>query len=165
MTPRLALVLAIAVALSGCAKRVISPLDRAQAANMVSEAEFAVTVREWSRAEGLYKQAAGLCPDSGDTWLALGITRMRMADHSGARDSYKSAAKAYKAAFESDPTNSQAIEQEAYALIVLGRFDEARSVADKAHKDHPDDRLLREMTDGGQLERVIADPSLKEISP
>jgi len=165
MTSRPALALAAALALSGCARREITPLDRAQAANMASEAEFAATVREWGRAEGLYAKAAALCPDSGDTWLALGIARMRLGDRSGAREAYKSAASAYKSAFAADPANSQALVQLAYVLVVLGRQDEARSVAQGARRDHPEDGPLRELVDGGNLERVIADPKLKEISP
>jgi tetratricopeptide (TPR) repeat protein len=165
MTARQALVLAAALSLSGCARKQISALDRDQAANMASEAEFAATVKEWPRAEGLYAQAAKLCPDSGDLWLALGVARMHTADRSGARDAYKSAAGAYDEAFKADPTNSRAVGQRAYALIILGRQDEARSVARKALKDHPGDAYLRDLVDGGQLERVIADPALKEISP
>jgi tetratricopeptide (TPR) repeat protein len=165
MTARTALVLAAALALAGCARKQISAIDRDQAANMASEAEFAATVKEWSRAEGLYAQAAKLCPDTGDLWLALGVTRMHLGDHSGARDAYKAAASAYKDAFKADPTNSRAVGQRAYALIILGRADEARSAAQKALKDHPDDPLLKDLIDGGQLDRIIADPGIKEISP
>jgi tetratricopeptide (TPR) repeat protein len=165
MTARPALVLAAALALTGCSRKVISPIDRAEAANMASEADFAVTVHEYARAEGLLVKATGLCPDSGDSWLALAVTRMHLDDHSGARAAYKSAVKAYKEAYSDDPGNPQALEQEAYALVVLGRQDEARSVAAKARRDHPDDRLIREFVDGGELDRVIGNPELKKISP
>jgi tetratricopeptide (TPR) repeat protein len=165
MTARQALVLAGALLLAGCARKQISALDRDQAANMASEAEFAATVKEWPRAEGLYTQAAKLCPDFGDYWLALGIARMHLGDRSGARDAYKSAASAYEAAYKADPTDSRPVGQRAYALVVLGRQDDARSAARKALKDHPDDAFLRDLVDGGRLERVIADPGLKEISP
>lgn len=165
MTARQALVLAGALSLAGCARREISAIDRAQAADMASEAQFAATVREWSRAEGLYAQAAKLCPDTGDLWLALGIARMHLGDRAGARNAYKSAVGAYKSASDADPSNSQAVGQRAYALVLLGRQDEARSVAQAALRDHPDDRFLRSLVDGGQLERVIADPPVREISP
>jgi tetratricopeptide (TPR) repeat protein len=165
MTARTALVLAAALSLTGCSKKVISPLDRAEAANMASEADFAMNVHEWARAEGLYAKATALCPDTGLTWIALGVARMHLNDHSGARSAYKSAASAYKSAYEGDPSNSQALEQQAYVLVLLGRQDEARSVAAKAQKDHPDDRIIREFAEGGQLEKVIADPGLKDISP
>jgi Flp pilus assembly protein TadD len=165
MTSRTALVVAAALALAGCSRREISAVDREQAANYASEAEFAATVKEWSRAEGLYAQAAKLCPDNGDLWLALGVSRMHLGDRSGARGAYTSAASAYKAAYKADPTDSRAVGQRVYALVLLGSQDDARSAARKALKDHPDDPLLRGLVDGGQLERVIADPGLKEISP
>jgi Flp pilus assembly protein TadD len=165
MIARVALVLAAALTFSGCAKREITPLDRAQAANMASEAEFAATVREWDRAEGLYAKAAELCPDSAETWMALGVVRMHLGDHSGARTAYKSAASACKSAFDRDPKDSNAVMGQAYALVVLGRQDEARSVVDRAYRDHPDDRLLRELVEGGGLEKLIASPRLKDVSP
>jgi Flp pilus assembly protein TadD len=165
MTARSALVLAAALTLAGCSKKVISPLDRAEAANMASEADFAMNVHEWGRAEGLYAKATTLCPDSGDTWMALGVARMHLNDPSGARSAYKSAAGAFKDAFAGDPSNPRDLEQQAYVLVLLGRQDEARSVAAKARKDHPDDRVIRQFVDGGELEKVIADPGLKEISP
>jgi tetratricopeptide (TPR) repeat protein len=165
MTARSALVLAAAIAFTGCSRKVVSPLDRAEAANMSSEADFAMNVHEWARAEGLYTKATALCPDTGDTWIALGIARIHLNDHSGARSAYKSAASAFKDAFRSDPTNIQALEQQTYALVLLGRQDEARSVAAKARKDYPDDRAIRNFVDGGDLDRVIADPAVRAISP
>ena len=83
MSPRQALLLAAALALCGCRHREITKLEREEAANMASEADFAVTVKEWSRAEGLYSKAAALCPDTGDLWLNLGVVRMRLGDHGG----------------------------------------------------------------------------------
>jgi tetratricopeptide (TPR) repeat protein len=165
MTARSALVIAAALSLTGCAKKVISPMDRAEAANMASEADFAMNVHEWARAEGLYTKATALSPDLGDTWIALGVARMHLNDHSGAKSAYKSAVEAYKSAFKSDPGNAQALEQQAYVLVLLGRPDDARSVAANARKDHPDDRTLRAFIDDGELEKVIADPALKDISP
>src|ERR1019366_3220942 len=86
--PRLGLLIAAALVLSACRHKEITKLEREEAANVASEADFAVTVREWSRAEGLYAKAATLCPDSGDYWVSLGIVRMRLNDHSGARSAY-----------------------------------------------------------------------------
>jgi tetratricopeptide (TPR) repeat protein len=164
MITRPVLVLAACAALSGCGKTVITDHQREEAANMVSEADFAVTVREWSRAEGLYKSAVAECPDSGDTWVSLGIARMHLEDHSGAKSAYKSSLKAYKASFEADPTNSEPVLREAYVLVLLGRADEARSAVARAYKDHPDDRGLRSFSEG-DLDKMISDPGLKAITP
>jgi tetratricopeptide (TPR) repeat protein len=162
---RLALVVAAAVALSGCRRREITPLQRDEAANMVSEADFAATIREWSRAEGLYAQAVELCPDVGDTWVSLGIARMRLGDHGGARQAFKSAASAYKDDSDANPTHSQSVLHRAYVLVLLGRADEARSSVDKAHEKFPEDRLLSEFIDNGTVDKLTADPALKDITP
>jgi tetratricopeptide (TPR) repeat protein len=165
MIARPVLVVAAAITLSGCHRREITSLERKEAANMVSEADFAATIREWSRAEGLYAQAVELCPDSGDTWVSLGITRMREGNHGGARQALKSAVSAYKDDWEANPTHSQAVLRRAYVLVLLGRADEAKSIIDRAHEKYPEDRLLREFVENGSLDRVIADPALKEIMP
>jgi tetratricopeptide (TPR) repeat protein len=164
MITRLVLVLAVCAALSGCGRTAITDHQREEAANMVSEADFAVTVREWSRAEGLYKSAVAECPDTGDTWVSLAVARMHLNDHSGAKSAYKSALKAYKAAFEGDPTNSEPVLREAYVLVLLGRSDEARSAVSRAYKDHPDDRALRSFAEG-DLDKLISDPGLKDLTP
>ncbi len=165
MTARLALFLAAALALAGCRHREITKLDREQAANMTSEADFAVTVREWSRAEGLYAGAAKLCPDSGDIWLHLGIVRMRLNDHDGARSAYKSAASVYEQEASVEPLKSMAVIRRAYVLVILGRSDEARSMVAKAFEKHPNDLILNKFMDNKGLDKMLADPELKSISP
>ena len=64
---------------AGCKPKTkaITSLERKEAANLVSEARFAITLRDDARAEGLLAQAAQLCPDTGDYWLNLGMTRRR----------------------------------------------------------------------------------------
>src|SRR5271167_4308911 len=95
MILRLALVLAVALALCGCHRKKITTLERDEAANMMSEADFAVTMKDWGRAEGLYAKAVGLCPDDGNAWVNLGIARMRLDNRAGARTAYKAALSAY----------------------------------------------------------------------
>ncbi len=99
---------------------------------MVSEAEFAVSVKEWPRAEGLYTSATTLCPDDPDIWVKLGVARMRLGNHSGARDAFKSGAAAYKDAIKANPANTQLVVRLAYVYVVLGRPDEARDLVAKA---------------------------------
>jgi len=165
MTARLALLLAATFALCGCRHREITKLEREEAANMVSEANFAVTVKEWGRAEGLYARAAALCPDSGDYWVNLGLVRMRLGNRDGARSAYKEAVSAYKDAAELDPANSQAVVRRLYVLVVLGRADEARSVLEKARSRNPGDRVLKKFAENRDLDKMAADPGLKSVSP
>jgi len=165
MSARLALLLAAALALCACRHREITKLERDEAASDSSEADFAVTVKEWSRAEGLYAKAAALCPDTGDYWLNLGVVRMRLGDKGGARSAYKSADAAYRDAADLDPANSKAVIRRIYVLVLLGRADDARSVLDKARAKSPADRLLRSFYENGGLAKMAADPALKSLAP
>jgi|HubBroStandDraft_1064217.scaffolds.fasta_scaffold200599_2 Flp pilus assembly protein TadD len=165
MTNRLALVLAAAVVLAGCRPRVITKLERDEAANVISEAEFAATLKDWSRAEGLYARAAALCPDQGETWVRLGIVRVRLHDSDGARSAYKSALSAFKDDFKRDPANTASVIRGASVLVILGRADEARSLVDKAYEINPGDGRLRNFVEMKGVDKIIADPGLKEVSP
>lgn len=165
MMPRGVLLLAAVLALTGCHRREITQLERDEAANVVSEAEFAATLKEWGRAEGLYAKAVQLCPDDADTWVKLGIVRMRLDDHGGARSAYKSALSAYKDYIALNPTRTQAVLHRAFVYAILGEADEARASIDKARSKNPDDRLLRSFVENGGIEKMLADPDLKNESP
>ena len=165
MNFRPALALAAAVLLAGCRQRVITHLERDEAANEVSEANFALTLKDWGRAEGLYAKATEICPDEGDTWVSLGIVRMRMHNRGGARSAYKSALAAYKNNLKTEPVNSAFVIREAYVLVLLGRADEAKTCVEKARLKYPDDRRLRSFTESRGLEKMMADPGLKDLPP
>ena len=165
MNLRPALALAAALVLAGCRQRVITPHERDEAANDVSEANFALTLKDWPRAEGLYVKATGLCPDEGDAWVSLGVVRMRMHNPGGARSAFKSALAAYKDNLKVEPVNSLFVIREAYVLVILGRADEARSCIDKARAKYPDDRRIRSFVETGGLEQMVKDPGIKDLMP
>jgi Flp pilus assembly protein TadD len=165
MTFRLALVLAAALALAGCRAKEISSTDRKEAANIVSEAQFAVTLKDWPRAEGLYVKATALCPDEGESWLGLGVVRMRMHNPGGAKDAYKSALSAYTDDIKRDPANTLPVIRSASVLVILGRLDDAKSLVEHAYAKNPGDRRLKEFVEAKALDRIAADPGLKEVSP
>jgi Flp pilus assembly protein TadD len=158
---------ALALAATGCKPKVsskeITSLQRKEAANLVSEAQFAVQVRDLPRAEGLYAKATALCPDDAKYWVDLGALRVRMGNKGGARSAYKSALEAYET-LGADGTDPQPLLQQVYVLALLGRPDDARNVLAKAQKKFPDHRAVKGFTDGGQFEKMIADPRFKEIA-
>ena len=69
------------LALTGCQPQSarITSLQRKAAASLISEAEFALTIREFVRAEKLLTQASALEFDNGKTWISLGMVRVRLA--------------------------------------------------------------------------------------
>jgi tetratricopeptide (TPR) repeat protein len=165
MIPRSAWVAAAALALTGCREREVTPMERTQAAADVSEADFAVTIHEYDRAEGLYAAAAKLTPDTGNIWVNLAIVRMRLHKPSDARDAYKSALAAYRQAFKHDPSDATPVVREAYVLTILGKADEARSLIDDTRAKYPGDRTLQSFVDQKGIERMEKDPGLKEVAP
>ena len=164
MRSRASLVLLAVGLLGGCHKE-ISSLDRKEAASTVSEAEFAINLRDWPRAEGLYAKATELCPDNGDYWMSLGMVRMRAGERDGARTAYKKALSAFKDKQDVPGDETEIVVREAYVLVLLGRADEARSLVDKARARRPDDRKLGSFVDSRTIDRIIADPGTKELSP
>ena len=163
------LVLFVAVALvvtSGCKPKPkeITQLQRKEAASLVSEAEFAMSLRDYARAEPLFQKATELCPDDGGYWLGLGINRRRLTNVKGAKEAYEEARSAFRDAYEADRTDSELLLREVYALALLGRVDDATTTLEKARKKAPEDSQLRMFAENKRLERLIAEPSFKEIA-
>jgi tetratricopeptide (TPR) repeat protein len=151
--------------LAGCGRKAeVTSLQRKTAANLVSEAQFAVTLRDYARAEGLYAQAAEVCPDTGDYWLNLGVMRKRLNNRSGAKAAYARAADAFRDAYERDPKQPELVLQQVNALALLGKTDDARATLEKARKKHPENRTIRVFVENGQLERMLSDPTFKELA-
>lgn len=160
------LIAVILLATAGCKPKpkVIPSLQRKEAANLVSEAQFAVTMRDHARAEPLFEKAAKLCPDNGEYWFSLGVTRKRLGNTSGAKAAYEKARAAYHDAYEIDQNQSDALLQELYVLALLGKVDEAHAVLEKAQKKNPSNVHLRSFAESKQLDRVIAEPGFKEMA-
>lgn len=149
---------------AGCGRKEITSLQRKEAANIVSEAQFALTLRDYARAEPLLAKAVAICPDMPEYWQSLGAVRRRLDNRSGAKQAYEQMLDASRDAYHRDAKNTDALLQQVYALALLGRVDDARDVLTKAQKDHPDDRVLSAFGDGKQLDRVLNDPAFKEIA-
>jgi tetratricopeptide (TPR) repeat protein len=165
LTSLLLIGLALLIA-AGCKPKVrqSSDFERKQAANLTSEAEFAIQLRDFARAEPLFDQATQLCPDIGAYWIKLGFIRVRMGDKSKAKTAYEGALNAFRAAYAADPKLSDVRLQEVYALALLGRVDEARAALDKAQKQLPDNTAIRGFIDNKQLDHMLADPGFKQAS-
>lgn len=158
------LVLLVALFASfGCTKphKEITELERKQAANFASEAQFAATLRDYSRAQGLFAQAADLCPDTGAYWLSLGSMHMRLSQRDEARAAYTKALGAFQAAAKKEKTDSEPALQQLYVLALLGRVDEARTLQKKLLDQYPNDRDVRAFVEGKRLDLIVNDPNFK----
>lgn len=155
---------AIAVGV-GCSpkRKQVSERDRKEAALLVSEAQFAMTMRDWSRAEGSLAKAVQLSPE-GDFWIALGSTRVRLGNRAAAKEAYQEAVKAYEADAANDATRVEPWLNQVRTLALLGRNDDARAVLAKAAKKFPNDGRVKALLEPKQFEQMITAPVFKEIA-
>lgn len=149
---------------AGCKPKEIPAVQRKEAAHAASEGQFALTLRDYARAEPLFAKAAELAPDTGEFWINLGVTRRRLGNKSGAKTAYEKAAEAFGEAFKKDKNQTDAALQQVYALALLGRMDDARKALESAHKKLPDNRAIRGFIDAKQLDQLVEDATFKEIS-
>lgn len=156
------------LALAGCKPKdqvpEITDLQRKEAANLVSEAQFAITLRDYSRAEPLLEKAAKLAPDTGEYWLNLGVIRRKQGNTSGAKSAYEQALSAFRARFKKEPKDSGALLQQVQVLALLGRIDDARDALENGRKKAPDDRMIRQFAEQKQLDEMIKHPTFKEMA-
>jgi tetratricopeptide (TPR) repeat protein len=140
--------------------REITPLERKTAANFVSEAQFAVTVRDHVRAADLYEKAAALCPDTAEYWLGLGGSRRQLEQRPAAQKAYEAALGVYRDAYARDGKDPQPLLAQVYVLALLGRVDDARATLAKVRSSHGDSPMIRNFTDQS-FNQMLADPGFK----
>jgi tetratricopeptide (TPR) repeat protein len=162
--PRI-LLLAAFFGLLGCHPKAkeITSLQRKEAASLVSEAQFAVTLKDFPRAEELYAKAAALCPDTPDYWVTLGSVRKNLGHIPDARKAYEAGLKSQQDAYARDHKNAQLLIDQIYVLGLLGRPDEARALLKKAQAEHPDDSRILMLSEKG-LDQLLASPDFKAMA-
>jgi tetratricopeptide (TPR) repeat protein len=155
-----------ALAVGGCKPKAasITSTHRKEAANLVSEAQFAMSIRDYARAETLLAKATALEFDNGNYWVSLGSMRVRLGQRPAAKKAYESALHAFEAAYDAKPTVAQPYLQQVYALALLGRADDARVLLVKIEKKHGDDAAVRAFVKGRQLDAMLGSQMFKEVS-
>ena len=138
----------------------ITPLQRKTAANLVSEAQFAVTVRDQARAADLYEKAAALCPDNAEYWLGLGVSRRQLEQRPAAQKAYEAALQACRDAYAHDDKDPGPLIEQIYILALLGRVHDARATLAKVRAAHGDNAVVRNFTEQS-LNQLLADPGFK----
>ena len=99
------------------------------------------------------------------TGFSLGTVQARLNKKSDAKSAYDEAARcAYKAAYKAAPTNDQLFVQELYVLMLMGRGDDAKSMLQKAVDANPSNYNLKNFSNSKAIDRMLADPGLKDLS-
>jgi len=153
--------------LLGCGggrKKEVSELQRKEAAHLASEAKFALTVRQYERAEEALAKAVKLDPTEGTLWINLGAARMKLGKRDAAKEAYRGALSAYEALAKEQKTEAEPWLRQAYVLALLGREKDGRTLLEKAAKQFPADRTVKAFIEGKQFDRMMAEPGFKEMA-
>jgi tetratricopeptide (TPR) repeat protein len=171
MKKRILLVLACACAcagallLTGCSPepKEYPKAVTAEAASLIGEAQFAMQIREFARAEELIQRALKLRDDMPEYWVSLGMARVRQDNASGARKAYEQGIKLHVARYKKDKQPSDLMQQ-AFVTALLGKTDEALKLLEKGLKAHPDDEIVKKMASPRGLPRTFQTPEFKELT-
>jgi tetratricopeptide (TPR) repeat protein len=153
----------LAIAASCTPQKQVTERDRKEAAHLASEAQFAMALREWSRAEGLLAKAVQVAP-TGDTWVNLGAVRVKLNQRAGARHAYQAALKAYEMDTARRPGVTEPWIRQAFVLALLGRREDARAVLERAVKVFPKDTRLRALTTPAEFEKMTSTREFKDMA-
>ena len=151
---------------AGCAKSDPreTELRRKQAEHLVAEADFAVNLREWTRAEGLLLKAAELTPENGEIWISIGATRVLRGDKAQARSAYERALSAFAdAASEKSGASADLWLRQVHVLALLGREKDARGLLEKASRRLQDNREVKAYLDHREIDRLLGDPAFARL--
>ena len=151
--------------LAGCGPGTaqVTERQRREAAQLAAEARFAVSVREWARAEKLFAQAAQIDPDVAYL-TSLGTMRVRLGQRAGAKEAYQAAIRACELEARRSPDDPEPWLKHAYLLALLGQASEGRTLLQKAEKRFPKNSRLRSFVDGKQYDAMLASPAFKEAA-
>ena len=150
---------------AGCKPKAasITPLQRKQAASLVSEADFAVTMKDLPRAEALYRQALELGPDVPLHWQNLGIIQRKQGNLKGARAAYEQALALHSDEYKAGK-KPESLVQQVWLLSLLGRNAEADKLIRRAQADHPNDPIIRQLADPKKLDAMRHSPDFLAIA-
>lgn len=141
----------------GCSKgkpKEVPESVKHEAAVLVSEAQFAMQIREYARAEELVRRALKLREDMPEYWVSLGMALRKKDDKAGARKAYEKALDLHADRYEAEKT-PEGLSQQAFVLALLGRTDEALKLLQKGLKEYPDSTTMKEMANPRGLPRTF----------
>jgi tetratricopeptide (TPR) repeat protein len=159
------LALAALTVIPACKKkpREYTASEKAQAANYVSEAQFAMQIREFARAEELFQKATTIRDDFPEYWVALGMARRRQDNVKGARQAYEKALGLHTERYQSDKRPEELVQQ-AWVTALLGKTDAALKLLQEGSKVHPENETLRKMSTPQGLPRTFQTSQFKDLA-
>lgn len=141
--------------------REVSRVVAAEAETYMSDAMFALQIKDFARAEQSLAKAVKLRDDIPDWWVNLGIARKRLGQKGDAKSAYKKALALHEKAYDKSK-DPRFVDGQIYLLLLLGEEKEARSLLDKAIRNHPDSQDLLRFRDAKGIDLLLRDPRIVE---
>lgn len=142
----------------------ISSIEQNKAKLLVDEAQFALQLRDFKRAEGLVQQAVKIHDGMPEYHVMLGIISKRLNKPAEAKKAYERGLALHEYLYKSKKEPKDLVQQ-AWVLALLGRTDDALKTLNKAKELHPKDDYVAEMTDPEVgLARTFKDAGFKELT-
>lgn len=150
---------------AGCSKapKEVSDSVKAEAATLISEAQFAMSIREFSRAEELIQKAIKLREDVPEYWVTLGMVRRKQDNKSGARSAYEEALDLHTDRYNAEKKPEE-LAQRAFVMGLLGKTDEALKLLEAGMKEYPDSPVMKKMADPRGLPATFKRAEFKELA-
>jgi tetratricopeptide (TPR) repeat protein len=140
----------------------VPKLVAAEADNLVSDATFALQIREYARAEKSLARAVELRSDIPDWWLNLGTACKRQGKVGDARSAYKKALALYEKRYAATADVAD-LQQQLIVLVLLGREDEARKLLERAGQKQPSQPVLKHFAEGKIVDQLLRDPNIQQL--
>lgn len=130
---------------------------------LINEAQFAMSVREYSRAEELIRRSIKLNEDMPEYWVSLGMALRRQDKNDEARKAYKQALELHADRFK-ETKRPEELGQQAFVLGLLGKVDDATKLMEKGLKEFPDSDLMKRMAAPTGLQSTFKTEKFKELA-
>ncbi len=155
---------AVTLLLSGCSKKPkeVPEAVKHEAASLMSEAQFAMQIREFSRAEELIQRTIKLQDDVPEYWVSLGMALRKQDKNEGAGKAYQKALGLHADRYEQNKSPEE-LAQQAFVLGLLGRTNDAIKLLDKGLKEFPDSPVMKKMADPRGLPRTFQTAEFKAL--
>jgi Flp pilus assembly protein TadD len=142
-----------------------SEMDRKAAQNearlLASDADFAVRVHDYPRAEASLAKAVELVPDDYSVWVGLGMARRRQGNKDGARDAYQRGYQMLEQAFKEHPEDPGILVSQIELMLLLDRPADARKIYDRMLRDYPNHPRVKAFVDNRELDELMNNPDLR----
>ncbi len=168
--PSLILAVFLCVALVGCKDKPKTPVPStpkavaAEVGRIISEAEFAVQMKDFARAETLMNQAIALEKDDARHYMRLAYVAIQQANKTNARAAYEKALKCYIQESKGDGGNPAIILDIINVHLLLRQPAEAQKVLDAAVKQFPKVEDFKIMQKENAIQQMMKDPEIQSLS-